>query len=63
MSKKAAEQTKNGIGDMLFEQMKKYLPDQGNNFREDKGAVEKNPYISPNAHGRDKRAAGINVAI
>ncbi len=65
MSKKAAEESKGGIGDMLFEQMKKYLPgsDQGNNYHGEKKTDLKNPYNSANTLINNRKSNGINVAI
>ncbi|GAB1535829.1 hypothetical protein ADMFC3_14600 [Geovibrio sp. ADMFC3] len=65
MSKKAAAEAENGIGDMLFNQMKKYLPgsDQGNNYHGEKKTDLKNPYNAVNTLIDNKKSNGINVAI
>ncbi|WP_022851132.1 rod-binding protein [Limisalsivibrio acetivorans] len=64
LAKTSAEMGTGGLGDMLFEQMKKYLPqsDQGNNFHEEKNTDLKKQYNSGNYKIEDKKGTGINVA-
>jgi flagellar protein FlgJ len=65
MSRKAAAESKGGLGDMLFEQMKKYIPSSkdGNNFHEEKKTDLTTPYNSINTQIKDKKSSGINLAI
>mgnify|MGYP000884854290 CR=1 FL=1 len=64
-SKEAANQSVNGIGDMLFDQMKKYLPsaDHGNNFPNGATRDKSNRYNPASIGITEKSGNGINVAI
>lgn len=65
MARIAAEGSKNGLGEMLFDQMKKFVPglDNGNNFPAEKSIEGKKPYNQANFNNLNRKSSGIDLAI
>jgi flagellar protein FlgJ len=65
ISIRTARNSSGGLGDMLFEQMKKYLPAEpnGNNFHKEKISDQQNAYKQDISENTSQKSGGISIAI